>query len=183
MKISTISPHQLAKLSGENTTLDLVDVRTPVEFRELHVVAARNMPLDDLDPAAMVQSRGGSNEPLYFICRSGSRGQQACERMIAAGFSNVVNVEGGTLACAQSGVSVVRGAKAVSLERQVRITAGLLVLSGVVLAWLLHPAFIALTAFVGAGLTFSGVTDTCAMGTLLARMPWCRRWPGSARGR
>jgi rhodanese-related sulfurtransferase len=173
MSVSTITPQQLAELCRVNGKLDLIDVRTPVEFREVHVEVARNMPLDRLDPVALMQARNGSqDEPLYLICRSGSRGRQACEEFLAAGFTNVLNVEGGTLACIESGLPVVRGKKAISLERQVRIAAGLLVLVGSLLGWLVHPAFIGLSAFVGAGLVFAGVTDTCGMGMLLARMPW-----------
>jgi rhodanese-related sulfurtransferase len=153
--------------------VDIIDVRTPVEFREVHVEGARNVPLDRLDPAAMMQARhGAAEEPLFVICRSGNRGRQACERFRAAGFTNVINIEGGTLACVEHGLPVVRGKKAVSLERQVRIAAGTLVLIGAVLGWLVHPGFIGLAAFVGAGLVFAGVTDTCGMGMLLARMPW-----------
>ena len=78
-----------------------------------------------------MQARNGSaDEPLYVICRSGGRGQQACEKFLKAGFSNVVNVEGGTMACVEAGLPVVRGKKAISLERQVRIAAGSLVLLG-----------------------------------------------------
>jgi rhodanese-related sulfurtransferase len=122
-----------------------------------------------------MQSRAADDdEPLYLICRSGSRGQKACEKFLAAGFKNVVNVEGGTLAWAECGLPVVRGRKAMSLERQVRIAAGSLVLIGAVLAWLVHPAFLVLSALVGAGLVFAGITDTCGMGMLLARMPWNR---------
>jgi rhodanese-related sulfurtransferase len=173
MSVSTITPQQLAELCRVNGKLDLIDVRTPVEFREVHVEVARNMPLDRLDPVALMQARNGSqDEPLYLICRSGSRGRQACEEFLAAGFTNVLNVEGGTLACIESGLPVVRGKKAISLERQVRIAAGLLVLVGALLGWLVHPAFVGLSAFVGAGLVFAGVTDTCGMGMLLARMPW-----------
>ena len=74
--------------------------------------------------------------------------------MDSAGFTNVVNVEGGTVACENAGLPMVRGAKTVSLERQVRIAAGTLVLAGAMLGWLVHPAFIGLSAFVGAGLIF-----------------------------
>ena len=88
------------------------------------------------------------------------------------GWLNVVNVEGGTLACEAAGLPVVRGKKAISLERQVRIAAGFLVLVGAVLALTVHPYFAGLSAFVGAGLMFAGITDTCGMGMLLARMPW-----------
>jgi rhodanese-related sulfurtransferase len=173
MSVSTITPQQLIELCKGNGKLDLMDVRTPVEFREVHVEFAHNLPLDRLDPAAVMQSRNGSQDnPVYLICRSGSRGRQACEKFLAAGFTNVVNIEGGTLACVESGLPVVRGKKAITLERQVRIAAGLLVLLGALLGWLVHPAFIGLSAFIGAGLVFAGVTDTCGMGMLLARMPW-----------
>jgi rhodanese-related sulfurtransferase len=164
---------RLEELRKGGRTLDLIDVRTPVEYREVHAALARNVPLDRLDPEEFMRSRTAlPEEPLYVICRSGSRGERACEKLIAAGCPNVVNVEGGTLAWAECGLPVVRGQKAISLERQVRIAAGLLVLLGAVLGWLSHPAFTGLSAFVGAGLVFSGVTDTCGMGLLLARMPW-----------
>jgi rhodanese-related sulfurtransferase len=172
MSITTISPQQLADLCKIGK-IDLIDVRTPVEYRELHVAQARNVPLDRLDPAAVMQTRDGDqDETVYLICRSGSRGRQACEKFLAAGITNIINVEGGTLAWAECGLPVVRGKKAISLERQVRIAAGSLVLLGALLGWLVHPVFIALAAFVGAGLVFAGTTDTCGMGLLLARMPW-----------
>ena len=173
MTVTAINPQAFAKLCNEGKKIDLIDVRTPVEYREVHVEIARNVPLDQLDPAALMQARNGTtNEPLYLICRSGSRGQQACEKFLQAGFSNVVNIEGGTMACVEAGVPVVRGRKAISLERQVRIAAGLLIVTGSALGYFVHPAGIGLAAFVGAGLTFAGITDTCGMGLILARMPW-----------
>jgi rhodanese-related sulfurtransferase len=172
MNITIITPQELANLCKDGKKIDLIDVRTPVEYREVHVEIARNIPLDQLDAAALLQARNGSaSEPLYVICRSGSRGQQACEKFLKAGFSNVVNIEGGTMACVEAGLPVVRGKKAISLERQVRIAAGSLVLLGAALSFV-HPAFIGLSAFIGAGLVFAGITDTCGMGMLLARMPW-----------
>jgi rhodanese-related sulfurtransferase len=172
MSVATINPSHLAELcmSGK---IDLIDVRTPVEFREVHVKLAQNVPLDNLDPAALMQARNGDDDkPLYIICRSGSRGRQACEKFLAAGYTNVVNIEGGTLACVEAGLPIVRGKTAISLERQVRIAAGSLVLLGVMLGWLVHPALYGLSAFIGAGLVFAGITDTCGMGMMLARMPW-----------
>jgi rhodanese-related sulfurtransferase len=157
----------------------LIDVRTPVEYREVHAEPARSVPLDRLDPRAVMEARNGSkDEPLYTICRSGSRGAQACEAFHAAGYTNVVNVEGGTLAWDKAGLPVVRGRKAVSLERQVRIAAGSLVVLGTALGAFVHPAFLGLAVFVGAGLVFAGVTDTCGMGMMLARMPWNKVKPG-----
>lgn len=173
MSVAIIKPQQLAELCGEGKKIDLIDVRMPVEYREVHLEIARNVPLDRLDVAALMQARNGSaNEPLYVICHSGCRGQQACEKFLKAGFTNVVNIEGGTMACVEAGLPVVRGKKAISLERQVRIAAGSLVLLGAVLGLLVHSAFIGLSAFVGVGLVFSGITDTCGMGMILARMPW-----------
>lgn len=181
MNVSTIGSQSFAELCRNGKKLDLIDVRTPMEFQEVHVDGARNVPLDRLDPAALMQSRRGSkDEPLYLICRSGSRGRQACEKFSSAGFTNIVNVEGGTLACVEAGAPVVRGKKVISLERQVRIAAGLLVLIGALLGWLVDPAFIGLAGFVGAGLVFAGVTDTCGMGLMLARMPWNQRKETSA---
>ena len=80
MSHSTLSPLELAELCQSGAKVDLIDVRTPVEFREVHLDVARNVPLDQLDPAAVMQARNSSqDEPLYVICRSGSRGQKACE--------------------------------------------------------------------------------------------------------
>jgi rhodanese-related sulfurtransferase len=170
---TAISPQELSRLRQNGKPFDLIDVRTPVEYREVHVEFARNVPLDRLDPQAIQAERPGSSEqPLYVICRSGGRGKQACEKLLAAGITNVVNVEGGTMACEAAGLPLVRGQKTISLERQVRIAAGTLVLIGSALGFWVHPYFIGLAAFVGAGLTFAGITDTCGMGMLLARMPW-----------
>tara|TARA_R110002072_G_scaffold284587_1_gene449048 strand:+ start:88153 stop:88746 length:594 start_codon:yes stop_codon:yes gene_type:complete len=183
---STISPAGLAELQKAGTELDIIDVRTPVEFREVHLDGARNVPLDQLDPSAVMENRNGSqDQPLYVICQSGSRGQKACDRFHQAGFSNVINIDGGTLACDQAGLPVVRGKKAISLERQVRIAAGFLVVLGAVLGWQVDQAFIGLSAFVGAGLMFAGITDTCGMGMMLAKMPWnrCRQESNSCDAR
>ena len=173
MSVATITPTELEELRRQGRPIDLIDVRTPAEYREVHAEPARLVPLDALDPRTVMEARDGArDEPLYTICRSGARGRQACEAFRAAGYANVVNVEGGTLACVESGLPVVRGKGAISLERQVRIATGLLVLLGAILGWLVHPAFVGLSAFVGAGLVFAGVTDTCGMGMLLAGMPW-----------
>lgn len=171
MEAATITPQELNARRQSGAAVELIDVRTPVEFREVHADVAVNVPLDQLDPAAVVKN-GAADRPIYVICRSGSRGQQACAKFHAAGFNNVVNVDGGTLAWDQAGLPVVRGQKAISLERQVRIAAGSLVLTGVALGFLVHPVLFGLSAFVGAGLVFAGITDTCGMGLLLARMPW-----------
>jgi rhodanese-related sulfurtransferase len=172
--IASIPPARLAELAQQHP-VDLIDVRTPAEFREVHAPMARNVPLDSLDPHAVMSQRNGTaSQPLYVICRTGNRAAKACEKFLAAGYTNVVNVEGGTEAWQAAGLPVVRGKKTISLERQVRIAAGFLVLLGAVLALVVHPWFAALAGLVGAGLMFAGITDTCGMAMLLARMPWNR---------
>jgi rhodanese-related sulfurtransferase len=171
MSLSTITAAQFSEICRSGGSVELIDVRTPAEFREVHVTAARNVPLDRLDPAEFKIARNGHAGPLYVICKSGGRGAKACEQLLSAGVTDVVNVEGGTTACVEAGVPVARGKKVMSLERQVRIAAGSLVLLGVIGSLGYYPV-IGLSAFVGAGLVFAGITDTCGMGMLLARMPW-----------
>ena len=176
MPVQTIAPQDVQRLREQGKTLEIIDVRTPAEYAQVHVDGARSVPLDALDAGALLAGRNGaSDEPLYVICQSGGRAARACEAFESAGFGNVFSIAGGTSAWARAGLPVVRGAsRVISLERQVRIGAGALVLVGVALGWLLHPAFFALAAFVGAGLVFAGATDWCGIGLLLARMPWNR---------
>jgi len=170
--ITTISPTELAQ-RAQTDKVDVIDVRTPAEFRAVHVTIARNVPLESLRPQEVVAGRNGmSQQPLYVICQRGGRGQKACQQFIESGFANVVNVEGGTEAWEAAGLPVTRGKNAISLERQVRIAAGAIVLVGALLAIFVHPYFAGISAFVGAGLMFAGITDTCGMAMLLARMPW-----------
>jgi rhodanese-related sulfurtransferase len=112
---------------------------------------------------------------VVLVCRSGKRAEQARRKLAAAGCGNLAVLEGGVTAWEQAGLPVKRGKAVLSLERQVRIAAGLLVLAGVVLGFLVHPGFFGLSAFVGAGLTFAGLTDWCGMAQLLAKMPWNQR--------
>lgn len=146
----------------------LVDVRTPAEHGEVHIEGSVLMPLDRLDPARI-------EGPVVLVCRSGKRAEEARRKLAAAGCADLAVLEGGVTAWEQAGLPVKRGEAAMSLERQVRIAAGLLVLTGVALGFLVHPAFFGLSAFVGAGLTFAGLTDWCGMAMLLAKMPWNRR--------
>lgn len=172
LPMQTITTSQLAEQNASRA-VDLIDVRTPVEFRAMHASIARNVPLDSLDPAQVIAARNGTgDEPLYVICQSGNRSSKAVEKFIQAGFTNVVNVDGGTTAWEEAGLPVERGKKAVSLERQVRIVAGFIVLIGALLGIFVHPYFSGIAAFIGAGLMFAGITDTCGMAMMLAKMPW-----------
>ena len=176
MNVQTINPAEVSEAAKSGKAPEIIDVRTPAEFAEIHAEGARLIPLDRLDPKEVLAARGGATDaPLYLICKSGSRAAKACEKFAAAGYGNVFSIDGGTAAWEKAGLPVTRGRKMISLERQVRIAAGLLVLLGVLLGWLLQPLFFLLSAFVGGGLVFAGVTDWCGMGLLLARMPWNQR--------
>jgi rhodanese-related sulfurtransferase len=175
MSVRTVPPQEVFK-SGQAglAAPEIIDVRTPAEFEQLHAAGARSVPLDRLDPAALMSGRAGATDrPLYVICKSGGRAAKACEQFHSAGFDAVVSIEGGTQAWEAAGLPVVRGrGRVISLERQVRIAAGSIVLLGILLSWLVHPGFLGLAAFVGTGLVFAGITDWCGMGLLLGRMPW-----------
>lgn len=177
MKIETLSPEEFRKRQAEGDTAPVIDVRTPVEYAEVHASSAFNIPLDQVSKETLAAA--GCVEcgrPVYLLCRSGQRATKAAEKLLAYGYSNPVVISGGTLAWIEAGLPVMRGAtKVISLERQVRITAGALVFTGAILAHFVHPNFVWLAGFVGAGLVFAGVTDFCGMGLLLARMPWNRR--------
>jgi len=175
--MKTISPIHLQQLLDSHTGLNVIDVRTPVEFAEVHVPQARNEPLDQFDPATLLTSNQLFKEqPVYLLCRSGARATKAAEKLVKEGLDNAVVVEGGTLAWIDAGLPVTRGTtKVISLERQVRIAAGSFVLTGVLLAIFVQPYFIAIPAFVGTGLIVAGITDWCGMGLLLAKLPWNKK--------
>ena len=173
--MKTISPVELQKILAAQPSASVIDVRTPVEFEEVHVPQARSIPLDELKPGALQLAKG---QPVYLLCRSGQRATKAAEKLSRAGFSQPVVIAGGTLAWIASNLPVTRGqSKVIGLERQVRIVAGSLVFIGVTLGWFVHRGFYGLSAFVGAGLVFAGITDFCGMGLLLAKMPWNKRAP------
>lgn len=173
--MQTIDVKQLASAQSGGE-IDLVDVRMPTEFREVHAEGAKNYPLDSLDPQAIATARNGrADQPLYVICKSGGRSSRAVQKFLDAGIDNVVNVDGGTTAWVDAGLPVVRGKKAISLERQVRIAAGSIALLGSLAAIITGNVYLAgIPAFIGAGLTFAGITDTCGMGMMLSKMPWNR---------
>ena len=137
---------------------------------------AINTPLGSPEFARAVTVASTRANAVWVLCQSGGRAQRACAEIDASHELNVAVIEGGTAAWSAAGGPLERtpGRAVISLERQVRIAAGSLVLAGVTLGWFVHAGFFGLAAFVGAGLVFAGVTDFCGMGLLLAKMPWNR---------
>ena len=175
--MTTITPRQLHDRLQQGEKLHLLDVRTPAEHAEVHVPNVQLVPLDRLDATQLTSVNSfAKDQPLYIFCRSGNRAKQAAEKLEKSGYEQCHVVEGGTMAWAEAGLPVNRGtSKVISLERQVRIAAGGIVLIGVLLAQFVNPAFIWLSGFIGAGLAFAGITDWCGMGMLIAKLPWNQR--------
>ncbi len=168
LAVTSLTPTET--LAGMKTgELVLVDVRTELEYAGVHATGAVHHPIDALDVKSIMVKYPGKT--ICCICKGGTRGGKAAEQFAAAGCRSIANVSGGTEAWIASGLPVDRR-NVISLERQVRIVAGLIVLAGAMLAWLVHPYFIGVCAFVGAGLAFAGITDFCGMGLLIAKMPW-----------
>ncbi len=174
-EVPSLSPQRVKECMERGDCVMLLDVRTPAEHRSVHASGAKNIPLDTLssDACKALCAEAGDGK-VYVICKSGARARMAAQKLAGMGLRNAIVVEGGTDAWEQAGLPVERGKAAMSLERQVRIAAGTLVAGGVLLSLLVHPAFVYLSLFVGCGLVFAGVTDTCMMGMLISKMPWNR---------
>lgn len=170
---AVVPPSEVVAMCQREPRVRLLDVRTAGEYESVHISGAYNVPLDTLSEHAR-EIRASVREPIVLVCQSGQRARRAEEALEAAGLENLHVLEGGIAAWLAAGLPVVRGARRLSLERQVRIAAGALAGTGGLLAATVHPAFGWLAAFVGGGLVFAGVTDTCGMAMLLTRLPYNR---------
>jgi rhodanese-related sulfurtransferase len=168
----TVAATDLRGLLESAARLRLLDVRTPGEFESSHIPGAHNVPLDLLREHRD-EIRRHLDEDVVLVCRSGQRAAQAEESLRAAGLSNVHVLGGGMTAWEGNGYDVNRGAQKWELERQVRLVAGSIVL-GSVLGSLAVPRLKWLAAGIGGGLTFAAVSNTCAMGMMLAKLPYNR---------
>lgn len=148
----------------------IVDVRSTGEHAVACISGALHIPLERL-----VESHTDLHgRRIALLCKGGTRARMAQERLAACGVDAVV-IDGGLDRWQREGLPLVRGTAGTwSLERQVRLGAGLLVLASMLLAVFVSTKWLWLTGFVGCGLTFAGLTDICMMGSLLARMPWNR---------
>lgn len=168
-----IAADDLGPLLDSHPDIRLLDVRTPSEYETAHIPGAYNVPLDLLGEHGR-EIRANVAAPVVLVCQSGQRARRAEEALRAAGMPNLHVLDGGMSAWMSARRSVVRRTPRMSLERQVRIAAGSLVAMGGALALSVGPAFAIVPTLVGAGLVFSGLTNTCGMGLLLARLPYNR---------
>jgi rhodanese-related sulfurtransferase len=170
---SVLSPADLAALLRDDPTARLLDVRTPAEFETEHIAGAYNVPLDTLAEHGP-EIRAHVTDPVVLVCRSGQRARRAEEALGAAGMINLHVLDGGMTAWAGERRPVRRAAPRISLERQVRILIGALVGTAGVLALTVAPLFALVPALLGIALLITGVTDSCVLAMLLARLPYNR---------
>ena len=165
----SISAHDLAEQLA-NQGITVIDVREPMEYASGHIAGSLNVPLSRLHQADLPQG------PLVLVCQSGKRSAEGLNRLLDRGDSHhLVDLAGGLPTWEQAGYPVRKLKNApLPLMRQVQIAAGSLILLGLILSNTVAPGWIALTWFVGAGLTFAGVSGFCGMARLLALMPWNR---------
>ncbi|HWL53269.1 MAG TPA: rhodanese-like domain-containing protein [Chthoniobacteraceae bacterium] len=168
--VRTVTP---AEVHENREELLLVDVRTPAEFETFHVADSALHPFGELPPGRL-RELAAAGRPCVVVCLTGKRALEAARKLEENGLRDLRVLEGGLRAWVDEGLPVERGRKRMSLERQVRIAAGSLIAGGTILALAVHPAWSLLSGLIGAGLVFAGITDTCGMGSLLARMPWNR---------
>ena len=153
---------------------EVIDVRTPGEFESIHLPGSRNLPLDELDDHVdTIREAADDGREVVLVCRTGNRAHQAQEKLAEAGLPQLPILEGGVLAWQQVDGPIVQDVIRWDLERQVRLVAGSIVLLSILVSIVFPPArFVA--GFVGAGLVFAAVSNTCAMGMLLAKLPYNR---------
>ncbi|MFR9793274.1 rhodanese-like domain-containing protein [Streptomyces sp. MB22_4] len=175
MTIPAVDPRQAKTRLHE---LTVIDVRTPGEYAGGHVPGALNIPLDQLDRALPDIRSAAERAEILVVCASGARSEKACQQLAEKGI-HTATLAGGTGAWAAQGNDLDRPVacdvkSAWSMDRQVRLTAGSLVLLGLALGEFVHPAFRLLSAGVAGGLVFSAVTNTCGMAAMLAKLPYNR---------
>lgn len=151
----------------------VLDVRTPAEFETAHIPGSYNVPLDNLREHR-AELRAHLDEDVVLVCRTGGRAEQAEKALAEVGLPGLRVLEGGMVAWESNGAPVNRGKQTWELERQVRLVAGSIVLSSI-LGSIVVPELKWVAGGIGAGLTFAALSNTCAMGMLLAKMPWNRR--------
>jgi rhodanese-related sulfurtransferase len=169
--VTALAPSTLRTWIAEHQDLLVIDVRSAAEFESLHIRGSYNVPLPLLsEHTDELAARLGSR--VVLVCHSGARAEQARQRLGNSGISTAHVLSGGVPAFAAAGGGVVKGKNRWDLERQVRLAAGSLVVLGLAGGRFVSPRIRTLAGAIGAGLTFSAATNTCAMGKALSAMPW-----------
>jgi len=169
MAIQNVKPEALSRWLDDGGAT-LVDVREPSEHKSESIPGAHLLPLANVTGAALPGHQG---KKLVVHCQSGKRSTAAAEKLLKENPNlEIHNLEGGIGAWKEAGYKVNGAGGFLPLDRQVQMAAGLCILAGSALGYYVNPAFLLLTGFFGAGLTFAGLTGHCGMAALLAKMPW-----------
>ncbi|MCO4254764.1 rhodanese-like domain-containing protein [Pseudarthrobacter cellobiosi] len=171
--ITALAPEALRSWVAEHQDLVVIDVRSAAEFESMHIRGSYNVPLPLLsEHTDELAARLGAR--VVLVCQSGARAEQARQRLTKSGIDTAYVLTGGVPGFAASGGDVVKGKDRWDLERQVRLAAGSLVVLGLAGGKFVSPKIRTLAGVIGAGLTFSAATNTCAMGQAISAMPWNR---------
>ena len=171
MGLPMITPTE-AKRRIDSGSAILVDIREPMEHAREAIPGARINSLSTFDPSTL---RGPDAPAVIFHCLSGKRTCENAELLLGCGAPETYILEGGLLGWKAAGYSTrIDRFKPIEIQRQVQIVAGALIVLGLLLSWLVSPMFLGLSAFVGAGLIFAGLSGWCGMARLLSLMPWNR---------
>ena len=160
------------RLTGDDAAR-VLDVRTPAEFETAHIPGSYNVPLDNLREHR-AELRRHLDDEVVLVCRSGNRAEQAEKALAEVGLPGLRVLDGGMVAWEGAGAPVARGRQTWELERQVRLTAGAIVAASV-LGSTVAPRLKWVAAGIGTGLVGAALTNTCAMGAALSKLPWNRR--------
>lgn len=166
----TLSAAEAEQRVAAGGAASVIDVRTGAEFSGEHVPGTRLIPLDQLEKR--LDDVRAVPAPRLLLCRTGNRATMARKTLEKLHVGGLTVIEGGIVGYGKTGGETVKGKAVMSLERQVRIGAGGMVLGGLILGSLVNKKWRYLSGFVGCGLIFAGVTDWCGMGILLSKMPW-----------
>lgn len=168
--------HPVDLMANKSADMCVLDVRTAAEVKAAALPNCLHIPLHELTAERLqseIAAKGKNGATIFLLCQAGRRAEMAAEQLQGKLNAELIIIEGGMNAVKQSNIPLAeQGRNVIPLERQVRIAAGLLVITGAVLGTWFNPAFYGLSAFVGAGLIFAGVTDICPMGMLIAKAPW-----------
>ncbi|MBU2221246.1 MAG: MBL fold metallo-hydrolase [Candidatus Omnitrophica bacterium] len=171
--IEMISPREVPALMQKDPQVKLLDVRSPLEFAQVHIKDAISVPIDML--AAKINDLAQSKQRYIVFCRTGNRSPMAADMLMQSGIHGVKVMQGGMTRWQKDGLPVIKGEGGISLERQVRLIAGSVVLLGILLSWFVHWALIFIPIFISCGLIYSGISDNCLMGMLLMKLPYNKK--------